>query len=166
MRCRSGRLLLLGCVALAFPACAEHTFFAEESHFGLKAKFNAANTTPVDVDLGFRRGVVATVPMQDADDDAAKLKVTKAAENGQPAVDLTLNHDSEELTSLFTKFDANIGFDDPIEVRHFLATGLPAIYIVSSEANMRKVNQIFDSYGKNTPPTPPTSAPSNSGGGQ
>ncbi|PON14998.1 hypothetical protein C2W62_26155 [Candidatus Entotheonella serta] len=59
---------------------------------------------------------------------AAKARETSAQETV-----IQIQHDPDELMSLYSVFKANIGFNDPIKVCHFLATGVAAVVLLSDE---------------------------------
>ena len=52
-----------------------------------------------------------------------------------------------ELTSLYTTYKANIGFLDPFEVQHFLATGVAATNIVADPDVLKYLSET-DEEGK------------------
>ncbi len=117
---------LLFAMALLLTGCKSHLLFTEGSHMGLKLNFRATQTSPAEIDLGYRRGMLAIIPRQDSGD----------SETTQPLVDesdgqVVIQQDGQEVMSLYSRFKANVGFNDPVEVRHFLATGNAAILLMS-----------------------------------
>ena len=134
---RGWLLLVLLPLTWGLGACSSHVIFAEESHFGLKARFSGATPSPVDVDLGYRRGVVAAIPQQNGERRNPKSPSCPPTDgtsrpNADDNMTIVVPSDPEELMSIYSTFRANIGFDDPIEVQHFLATGFAATQLTSS----------------------------------
>src|SRR5207253_655933 len=72
--------LILG--GLAGTGCKSHLLFVEEDHLGLKATFEANNPSPVQVSVGYRRGIVAVIP-QKSNGDADTAQPVKPGD--QPA---------------------------------------------------------------------------------
>lgn len=67
---------------------------------------------------------------------------------------MTIEHDPTELMSVYSVFNANLGFNDPVEVRHLLVTGRAAHRLLADSNKMRKfVYNVQDIVGT------PTSAP-------
>jgi hypothetical protein len=132
--------LLLAALA---PGCKSHLFFVEESHWGLKAKISASQTTPFDVDLGYRRGMIVFLPKKSGDAAAADAQpvVQKQTQDGK--VQWTVSSDPGDLMSLYTRFDANVGFFDPVRVRHFLATGDAAAQLIANESDLNRIGGVF-----------------------
>jgi hypothetical protein len=131
--------------------CASHLFFVEESHLGLKAKFRADSTAPFDVDLGYRRGVIALLPKQS--DGGEKVENPLPGEITTPAPPsassdstetvLRVRHDPDDLMSLYSVFRANVGFADPVEVCHFMATGVAAIALLSNSESLKALEEVI-----------------------
>jgi len=135
---------------LAVPTgCTSHLVYAERAHFGLHVNVKPdATDSPYEFDLGYRRAVVAFIPHEqpDAAEQAAAeareaTPAGEAKESKEPAAegapgDLAVvdgarepkdsPRSKKELMSLYTSFSGNIGFNDPIEYRHVLATGRAA----------------------------------------
>jgi len=126
---------------LAICGCStNHILFSEEDHVGLKAAFAQNNPSPVELSIAYRRGVVAVVPQQSSSAKPTNFVSVK--------VDTTTNvvtvvHDPNELMSLYTRFEANVGLGNPIRVNHFLATGNAANAIVANEEALRSVANNF-----------------------
>ena len=146
-----------------FVGCTSHMHFAEESHFGLKASFASSSISPYELDLGYRRGMIAAIPLQsEGDGSNSEVSEDQAGGNGENEASVTdseenspsasnesnqkeiiITRDKNELMSLYSIFKANIGFDDPVEIYHFLATGRAAVDLLSNHDELRKiVNQV------------------------
>jgi hypothetical protein len=143
-------LLVLVCLAaLVLQGCKSHLLFVEESHLALKAKFRADSATPFDVDLGYRRGMIALIPMQleggeekQTTPPAATLPPPASPAPSSPTTKvLRVHHDPDELMSLYTVFKANIGFADPVEVCHFMATGVAATVLLSDAESLKALEK-------------------------
>ncbi len=135
---------LVGCALLLFLiGCANHVAFIEESHLALKAQFRANSTTPFDVDLGYRRGMTALIPMQDKGEAQPSLRTTPDETPPAPGTNhiLRIQHDPDELMSLYTVFKANIGFNEPVEVCHFMASGVAATALLSDQKSLEALVQ-------------------------
>jgi hypothetical protein len=134
-------------LALAIPlsSCTSHLIFTENAHFGLKASFEPNTPTPAEVDLGWRRAMFAMVPQKcQADSKDGKGCGTAASEGSvtvqrDDAGHLTFDvvPDPNELMSMYAVFCGNIGFADPTEVHHFLATGIAASNLVANADALR-----------------------------
>ena len=124
---------------LGLGACTNHLVFVEESHFGLKADFSGTNVTPYEFDLSYRRGIVALIPQQKG--SAGQLK-TEIRDQDNTVI-ASYEHDPAELTSLFVLFRANIGFNDPIELHHFMATGWASVLLASRKDALESVQEEF-----------------------
>jgi hypothetical protein len=74
-------------------------------------------------------------------------------QNGQPLT-LTVKPDPNELMSLYTVFRANVGFNDPVCVHHFLATGVAASNLLANESDLRKLTRSLDVGEDNNPCRP------------
>ncbi len=96
---------------------------------GLKAEFSADSATPAHINLGVKRQAVAVIPQIDASDNAART----AAPAGATV--------PNELTSFYTRYEANIGLNDPIYVKHFLATGSAAVQLMADDNALRRLRE-------------------------
>jgi hypothetical protein len=137
-----GKLILMCLAVLGFTGCTSHLVFLEEGHVGLKAQFAANNPSPAQLSLGYRRGIVAVIPQQSKEPQAVKDSVSvtsKPGEDGKKTV--TIYNDPNELMSLYTVFGANVGIGDPVEVHHFLATGIAAASLLANSEELRKVTR-------------------------
>src|SRR5262249_19304902 len=134
--------------------------FVEEDHIGLKAKFEANSPTPAQVTLGYYRGVLAVVPQQSRvpSDRTEPLTVQINEDKTDNTKKMVIEHDPDELMSLYTTFCANIGFGDPVEIHHFLATGTAAITLLSDRNRVHNLQEGLDKSACGAPP-------SDSGGG-
>ncbi len=119
-----------------------HLIFTEEDHIGLKAQFEPNNPSPAELTLGYRRGIVTVIPQQSPSPshltDPITVKTDRTNTNG---VVVTVIEDPDELMSVYTRFKANIGFLDPVEIHHFLATGTAAASLLANEDDLRAVTQ-------------------------
>ncbi|HUI08101.1 MAG TPA: hypothetical protein VL486_13965 [Verrucomicrobiae bacterium] len=129
--------LLIG--ALTICGCSSHLVFVEDETIGLKAKFEANNPAPAQFTLGYRRGVVAVIPQQDVGNRQGTNAVSVTTTNTGSNTVVTVIADPTELMSLYTVFRANVGFTDPVEIRHFLATGSAASSLVANDGDLRKI---------------------------
>lgn len=129
----------LGLICLA--GCTSHLVFIEEDHLGLKAAFEPNNPSPAQFSVGYRRGVVAVVPQKsDAENKSRSnsLSVTHTNDaNGKKTITVTTN--PHELMSLYTTFKANIGFNNPVRINHFLATGTAATSLLADHEQLRNL---------------------------
>ncbi len=129
-------------VSLLGPGCSSHLIFLENSHMGLTASFEPNSPTPAEVDLGWRRAMFAMVPQKSKDGGSAagatpgSVSVTKSAD-GKTKIEVV--PDPNELMSLYTVFKGNIGFNDPIEIHHFMATGVAAANLLANHDALRTV---------------------------
>lgn len=126
-------------VVFGMSGCTSHLVFLEEDHFGLKAQFEPNNPAPAELSLGYRRGVVAVIPQQAAQPVKLTNSVTVATETTASNTVVKVYNDPNELMSLYTVFRANVGFGDPVEVHHFLATGTAATSLLANEGELRNV---------------------------
>ncbi len=169
-----GPIAVMFLALLGFVGCTSHLIFVEEDHLGLKAQFAANNPAPAEVNLGYRRGIVAVIPQQcknpvaltnpisitsekDSVTPANPVSGTSGKDDNVKQKTVTVCTDPNELMSLYTVFRANVGFNDPIEVHHFLATGAAAEYLLSSQDDLRKMTQNLQGF-KDTAGTGTTTA--------
>ena len=132
-------LTLVSLSLMLATGCTSHLVFFEEDHLGLKASFEANNPTPAQLSLGYRRGVAAVVPQQSQSaKPSANVSVT-ATNSSDGTKTVTVITNPNELMSLYTVFNANIGFGDPLQVKHFLATGSAASALLSDNDELRNV---------------------------
>ena len=144
--------VLIILTVLLCGGCTSHLFFVEESHLAFKAQFRAQSAAPFNLDLGYRRGMIALIPLQsDENQDKGKASGTSEASEavesstptpanaaGEPKTKvLRIQHDPDELMSLYSTFKANIGFNDPVEVCHFMATGVAATALLSDKETLK-----------------------------
>ncbi len=115
------KILSIVAFAVLLSGCANRLLFVEESHLGLKAKVSANSPSPYEIDIGYRRGLFALVPLRCVGD---------SCDIGE----------SEELMSLFASFQGNIGFNDDIRVCHFLATGSAAVTLAANPEASGQLN--------------------------
>lgn len=145
-------LVLVACSSLV-TGCTSHLIFVEEGHIGLKAKFESNSPTPAELSLGYHRGMIAVVPQQSAQPSGRTqpLNVVGAvgANSGKT---LTIEHDPDELMSMYSTFCANVGFGDPVEVHHFLATGTAAVTLLSTQSQLRNLKEKLDQSACGAPP--------------
>ena len=138
-------------MALTMPACSRHLLFVEEDHIGLRAKFEGESPTPAEVHLGYRRGVVAFIPQQSSasrqvrPDEVGSVTATTTA--GKKSI--VIKNDPRDLMSLYTIFKANVGFLDPVELHHFLATGAAAESLLANQDELRNLTDNLKSFEKN-----------------
>ena len=129
-------IFTLACVLEA--GCSSHLVFVENSHMGLKASFEPNNPSPAEFDIGWRRGMFAMVPQKSADGQQAaspgSVTVTKDAAG---KTQITVVPDPNELTSMYAVYQGNIGFNDPIEIYHFMATGVAASKLLANQNTLR-----------------------------
>jgi hypothetical protein len=123
---------------LGLNACTSHLMFVEEDNIGLKARFEANNPTPAQLSLGYRRGVVAVIPQQSKGNKPSPA-LSVASTNGAQGKVIVIKNDPNELMSLYTVFKANIGFNDPVAIKHFLATGTAATSLLADHDELRNV---------------------------
>lgn len=117
-------------ITLCQGCASDRLLFVESSTIGLKARFEGDSPSPASITLGLRRGIVALIPQSERSADATVTTETKV-DGGNVKKTFTLS--PGELNSLFSRFDANVGFGDPISVRHLLATGSAASEIAANE---------------------------------
>jgi hypothetical protein len=140
--------------------CSSHVLFVEHSHIGLKASFEPNQPTPAEVDLGWRRALFAMVPQKSPSarraessavrDDAARSKVTISGDAGA-RTQIVVQDNPDELMSLYSVFRANIGFNDPVCVHHFLATGVAASVLLANEPDLRALARSLDEQDAKSP---------------
>ncbi len=141
-------VLTLAAMALCTTACQQHLFFVEGSSIGLKAKFSGDGPSPAEVDLGYRRGLVAIMPKRvDTKDAPATSKpLDTAVVAGAPPSEIVIEDDPAELMSLYTAFRASVGFGDPTEICHFLASGRAAALLVSNQTALEQLSTNLCAY--------------------
>jgi len=146
---RGARWLLVG-LLVATSGCSTHLLFAESAHLGIKAEFSAQSTVPAEMSVGYRRTIVAAMPKRTVEAEEGPV-TTRTAEELQCAETPTLIITDEpgELMSLYTTFSANVGWNDPVEVRHVLATGRAATYLLANDAALRGLRE---TTSDSTPP--------------
>jgi hypothetical protein len=139
MRPTAVTALVLACVVQA--GCYRHLVFVENSHFGLKASFEPNNPTPAEVDLGWRRAMFAMVPQKSSGDTKSSpgsVTVERSADdNGKTTI--TIVPDPNELMSMYAVYQGNIGFNDPVEIYHFMATGVAASNLLANDGSLRQL---------------------------
>jgi hypothetical protein len=111
---------------LLMMACKTHLQFVEGSHMGLRMKVNATEMTPAEIDLGYRRGMAVIIPRQAVTEGALAGPIIEKPDDNT----VIIRQDPHEVMSLYSRFKANVGFMDPVEVRHFLATGNAATLLL------------------------------------
>jgi len=132
-------IAVISLTLLGLTGCTSHLVFLEEDHIGLKAAFEANNPTPAQLSLGYRRGVIAVIPQQsNGSKTSPPLSVTTTTNAAGDKVVIVTN-DPNELMSLYTVFKANVGFNDPVQIKHFLATGSAATSLLADNVELRKV---------------------------
>jgi hypothetical protein len=137
-------IILAPLALLGLAGCQSHLLFIEEDHFGLKAQFQPNNPSPAEMSLGYRRGIVAVIPQQSqkAVTLANPVSVTWTSNS------VTVTENPNELMSLYTVFKANVGFNNPTEIHHFLATGMAANSLLANEEALRNVTTNLNGFTK------------------
>lgn len=149
-------------VALCLTAgCSSHLVFLESSHLGLKASFEPNSPTPAEVDLGYRRGMFAMIPQKSKESGQGppgSVKVEQTGEGTAKTTTITVTPDPDELMSMYSTFCGNVGFNDPVEVHHFLATGVAASNLLANEESLRdltgKVRETGGACARGPRPSP------------
>ena len=129
---------------LGLSGCTSHLVFLEEDHVGLKAAFEANNPAPAQFSVGYRRGVVAVLPQKSDPKDQSKsptVSVTTTNDSGGGNKVVTITADPNELMSLYTTFKPNIGFNNPVQINHFLATGSAARSLLADHDQLRNLTE-------------------------
>lgn len=129
---------------LCFTGCESHLAFVEEDHWGLKAQFQPNNPSPAQITLGYRRGIVAVIPQQAAQSQTLTNPISVTWTTNS----ITVVQNPNELMSLYTVFNANIGFGDPTEVRHFMATGMAANSLLANHEDLRTLSNVINGSNK------------------
>jgi hypothetical protein len=129
---------------LGATGCESHLVFIEEDHIGLKAQFQPNNPSPVELSLGYRRGIVAVVPQQSKSGQTLTNPVSVTWTTNS----VTISENPNELMSMYTVFKANVGFNNPTEIHHFLATGMAANSLLANEDALRNVTTNLNGFGK------------------
>jgi hypothetical protein len=129
---------------LCLTGCESHLVFFEEDHVGLKAQFQPNNPSPAQITLGYRRGIVAVVPQQ----SASSQNLTNPVSMTWTTNSVTICQNPNELMSLYTVFRANIGFGDPTEVHHFMATGMAANALLANHEDLRNLSSTINNPTK------------------
>lgn len=142
--------LVIGLAALGWTGCTSHLVFVEEDHVGLKAKFQPNDPAPAQFSVGYHRGVVAVVPQQGAKASGLTNQVTVTRKADGTNVVVQVVADPDELMSLYTVFRANVGWRDPVETLHFLATGTAAAQLLANEDELRNVADVLTGGGNGT----------------
>lgn len=119
-------LLISGC---GFPS--EHLLFTEESHVGLKVKGGYDAVTPVDIDFGYRRSVLALIPKIDSPKETKEANETnetkKANETKEARVLCEIDSlDSKEPLSVISVFNSEVSWFTGTQVHTYFATGRAA----------------------------------------
>lgn len=145
--------VLLVLVALAAVGCKNHLLFVEGSHMGLMAKVKTSEVSPLEVDLGYRRGMVVVIPRQDVAGSSSEPKAQVTTDESTKTV--VVQQDVGEVMSVFSRFRANVGLFDDVSVRHFLATGNAASLLIASKTDLSKLTSDWDQgAGENEPDGP------------
>ena len=114
---------------LCLAACETHLMFVEGAHTGLRIKLSTDGSVPVDFNVGYKRGVTAFIPQTGKELKGEKGESLKGGLNSTESGEkksITVTPGPGELTSLYNRFEANIGYRDPTYVRQILATGIAA----------------------------------------
>lgn len=127
----------LAMALLGAGGCSSHLMFVEQSHVGLKATFEPNQPTPAEVDLGYRRAMFAVIPQKAERASSQSGSVT--VDRSKSPMEITVVPDPNELMSLYTVFRANVGFNDPVCLHHFLATGVAASNLLANASDLRDV---------------------------
>lgn len=144
---KSTKLLGL-CALLAGSGCRSHMLFVEEEQAGLKVAYAPNNPSPAQVTIALRRGLVAVVPQQSLSEVPTTNAVNVTTQNSGGTNYVTVIEDPNELMSLYTRFQANVGLGAPIRFNHFLATGSAAIELLANEESLRQIATNFNSNAK------------------
>jgi hypothetical protein len=141
---RKELIIIAPVVMLWLTGCESHLVFIEEDHIGLKAQFQPSNPSPVEISLGYRRGIVAVIPQQSKNSVnlANPVSVTWTTNS------VTICQNPNELMSLYTVFKANVGFGDPTEIHHFMATGMAANSLLANSGDLRNVTTNLNGFRK------------------
>ncbi|MBY0277349.1 hypothetical protein K2Z84_18615 [Candidatus Binatia bacterium] len=143
--------------------CSSHLVFLESSHLGLKASFEPNNPTPAEVDLGYRRGMFAMIPQKSEESghgQPGSVRVEQSGEGTNKTTTITVTPDPDELMSMYSTFCGNVGFADPVEVHHFLATGVAASNLLANQAALRDLTgSVRENGGACARGTRPAAAP-------
>lgn len=131
-------------VLLYLTGCESHLVFIEEDHMGLKAQFQPNNPSPVELSLGYRRGIVAVVPQQ----SQQPMNLTNPVSVTWTTNLVTISENPNELMSLYTVFKANVGFNSPTEIHHFMVTGMAANSLLANSASLRNVTTNLNGFSK------------------
>ena len=133
---------------LAACGCSSHMLFFEEEQAGLKVAYAPNNPSPAQVTIALRRALVAVVPQQSLSEVPTTNAINVTTHNTDGTNYVTVIEDPNELMSLYTRFQANVGLGAPIRFNHFLATGSAAIELLSSEESLRQIATNFSSNAK------------------
>ena len=143
---RKSALAVALATVLTLPACTRHLLFVEEDHIGLRAKFEGESPTPAEVHLGYRRGLMAFIPQQESHLQNGEQSGSVSVDTSGPTKRITINKDPRELMSLYTVFKANVGFLDPVEFHHFVATGAAAEQLLANHDELRHVTDHIGTF--------------------
>lgn len=146
--------LFLSVVLLA-TSCATHLQFVEGSHMGLKMKVNTSDMTPAEIDLGYRRGMAALIPRQQTTEGSLQGKPIMEKKNDT----VVIRQDPHEVMSLYSRFKANVGFNDKVEVRHFLATGNAATLLMGRKNQLDRFTADWNESEKEPSTSPQEEGP-------
>jgi len=147
---RKSAVALALATAVVLPACTRHLVFVEEDHVGLRAKFEGESPTPAEVHLGYRRGLLAFIPQQASQLAGGEVPGSVTVETTGSQKTITIRKDPRDLMSLYTVFKANVGFLDPVEFHHFVATGAAAENLLANHDELRHVTDHLGTFGDET----------------
>ncbi len=154
LRLLSRNLAVTCIVALLLCGCRTHGVFVEAGHAGLYIEFSENGITPVNIDLGLERSVLAFVPqlkepVTGEDDKPLPSGINDPCLGSEPPEEcsdekretiLTLTPDSGELAGMYSWYDAQLKLSSQkINVDYFLATGVAASNIVANPENVKSM---------------------------
>jgi hypothetical protein len=99
----------------------------EETHVGLIARVSPDETSPADVDFGYRRSVVTLTPQMNVD-------MTKSAQD-------QAKDDNGQIMSVISAFTAKVRWFEATEIHTYFATGEAA----NNTGKDKNAIKVFDS---------------------
>lgn len=105
-------VLLIALLCIGQLGCStfrDRLLFVEETHVGLVARVSPDETSPADVDFGYRRSIITLIPQTNVD-------MTKSAQD--QAID-----DNGQIMSVISAFTAKVRWFEATEIHTYFATG-------------------------------------------
>ena len=108
----------------------DRLLFVEATHLGLIVKVSPDETSPADVNFGYRRSIVTLIP---------QVKVDVAKSNEDQAKD-----ENGEVMSTMSSFTAKVRWFEATEIHTYFATGDAATNTAKSEGAIKALTKVSE----------------------